>query len=132
MADPTDVGATEEPGRDGDATDGGFDVPIRGVGIDNEARCRHYRTDRDVVAIALPCCEAFYPCIECHEALADHEPARWPPARFDERAVLCGRCGARLSIATYLDCDHRCPRCDGAFNPGCRHHRERYFAIDYS
>ncbi|EMA55518.1 MULTISPECIES: CHY zinc finger protein [Halococcus] len=115
----------------GDTTDDhALDVPLRGVEVDPETRCRHYRTDRDVVAIALPCCETFYPCIECHEVLADHETSRWPQARFDERAVLCGRCGARLSITAYLDCDHRCPECDGAFNPGCQHHWDRYFAVE--
>ena len=130
MSDRTDTGVAEEPGGADNATDDRFDVPLRGIEVDDETRCRHYRTERDVVAIALPCCETFYPCTECHGALVDHEASRWPPSRFDEQAVLCGRCDARLSIAAYLDCEHRCPECDGAFNPGCQHHWDRYFAIE--
>ena len=124
MVDRTDAGDSAA------ADDHAFGVPLRGIEVDDETRCRHYRTERDVVAIALPCCETFYPCIECHQALADHEVSRWPRARFDERAVLCGRCDARLSIAAYLDCEHRCPDCGGAFNPGCHHHWDRYFAVE--
>ena len=130
MSDRTDTGVAEEPGGADNATDDRFDVPLRGIEVDDETRCRHYRTERDVVAIALPCCETFYPCIECHQALADHEVSRWPRARFDEPAVLCGRCDARFSITAYLDCEHRCPGCGGAFNPGCHHHWDRYFAVE--
>jgi uncharacterized CHY-type Zn-finger protein len=31
---------------------------VRGVDVD-ESRCAHYGTERDVVAIRLPCCDTF-------------------------------------------------------------------------
>jgi uncharacterized CHY-type Zn-finger protein len=111
-------------------TDGRFDVPLRGVGVDSGTRCRHYHTERDVIAIAFPCCETFFPCFECHETCCEHEPARWPPDRFDERAILCGACGTVLTVEAYLASEHRCPNCSVEFNPGCANHWNRYFRIE--
>lgn len=106
-----------------------FSVPLRGVAVDAETRCDHYDSDRDVVAIRFACCDCYYPCFRCHEAVTDHEPERIPPDRFDRPAVLCGSCGAALSVDAYLDCDDGCPECGAGFNPGCRRHRNRYFAV---
>jgi uncharacterized CHY-type Zn-finger protein len=111
-------------------TDGRFDVPLRGVAVDSETRCAHYLTERDVIAIAFPCCGTFYPCFECHETCCEQQPRRWPPDRFDERAILCGVCREVLTIETYLASEHRCPNCEAAFNPGCANHWDRYFRIE--
>lgn len=101
--------------------------PVRGVDVDPETRCAHYHTRRDVVALAFPCCEPFYPCFECHEAVADHPAERWPAGSDDERAVLCGACGRDLAIREYVTGDLACPDCGAPFNPGCRNHFDRYF-----
>lgn len=102
-------------------------IPIHGVDVDPKTRCRHYASDRDVVAIRFACCSRYYPCFECHEAVADHEAARWGPGDGGHEAVLCGVCGHQLPISSYLDGDDQCPSCDAAFNPGCRAHYHRYF-----
>jgi uncharacterized CHY-type Zn-finger protein len=107
-----------------------FDVSLRGVDVDAETRCAHYDTELDVVALRFPCCDSYYPCFRCHEAVTDHEPVRVPLEQFDEPAVLCGVCGSTLSVRAYLDCDDRCPECGASFNPGCRRHRDRYFAVE--
>jgi uncharacterized CHY-type Zn-finger protein len=78
-------------------------VSVRGVEVDAETRCAHYDTARDVVAIRFPCCDVFYSCLDCHAAVADHPPDRWPRDRLDEPAVLCGACGSHLAATTYLD-----------------------------
>ena len=98
--------------------------------VDPETRCGHYAGPTDVIAIEFKCCDTFYPCIDCHRALVDHEPVVWPVAERDEPAVLCGVCGARLSIAVYLKGDSSCPRCGAAFNPGCKLHHHLYFETD--
>jgi len=103
---------------------------VRGIAVDEQTRCAHYHTDRDVIAIKFACCEAYYPCFRCHDACADHETERWPREAFEEPAVLCGVCGTELSVAEYLDCEHACPNCAISFNPGCRRHADRYFAIE--
>lgn len=111
---------------------------VRGVGVGPETRCRHYDSERDVIAIRFPCCGTFYPCYECHLAAADHEPERWGEVSAapegavgeDANAVLCGSCGSVLTVAEYLDCDDRCPNCRAAFNPGCRRHYDRYFTSE--
>lgn len=112
-----------------DGADARFDVSFRGVGVDSETRCAHYRSGTDVIAIESPCCNVFYPCFECHEACCEHDAERWPPDRFDERAILCGVCRAVLPIEAYLRAEHRCPNCNAAFNPGCVSHWKRYFAV---
>jgi uncharacterized CHY-type Zn-finger protein len=130
-------------------------VPLAGVAVDDETRCAHYHGDRDVVAMRFACCDRYYPCAGCHEAVTDHTPERLPPDRFDEPAVLCGVCGTRLSVREYRAvltdgeadgsededageggagsgrgvADPRCPDCGAGFNPGCLAHLDRYFAI---
>lgn len=103
-------------------------LTVHGVDVGPETRCAHYATERDVVAIKFRCCGVYHPCHECHEAAADHRAAVWPEAEFDEHAVLCGVCGAELRIVDYLADGSSCPACGAAFNPGCRAHRDRYFA----
>ncbi|MFT4889742.1 MAG: putative CHY-type Zn-finger protein [Halobacteriales archaeon] len=106
------------------------DVDVSGVDLDGEARCGHYDTERDVVAIRFRCCDEFFACIRCHEALADHDPSVWPREAFDEDAILCGACGTTLSIETYLAADDACPACGAPFNPGCAAHHHHYFDVD--
>ncbi|MFD1562125.1 CHY zinc finger protein [Haloarchaeobius amylolyticus] len=101
--------------------------PVRGVDVDQETRCAHYHTDRDVVAFRFACCEHYYPCFRCHEERADHETVPWPRDRFDEPSVLCGVCETELTVPEYLAADYRCPACDAAFNPGCANHAALYF-----
>ncbi|QPV64406.1 hypothetical protein I7X12_07275 [Halosimplex litoreum] len=110
-------------------TDDRFAAPIRGAAIDAETRCGHYDDAVDVVAIRFSCCDCYYPCFRCHDAVTDHDAERISRDAFDEPSVLCGVCGATLSVRAYLDCEDTCPACDAAFNPGCRRHRDRYFAV---
>jgi uncharacterized CHY-type Zn-finger protein len=111
-------------------------VPVRGLAVDARTQCAHYATERDVVAFAFPCCETpdqsgrvFYPCRRCHDALVEHPTATWDRSNFDERAVLCGACGTRLTVDAYLDCESACPACGAAFNPGCVAHRSLYVGV---
>lgn len=98
---------------------------VRGVDVDEETRCEHYHDSVDVIAIRFPCCDTYYPCFECHEAVADHAPERIDSP--DAPAVLCGVCGEELTAAEYLAGDDECPDCGAAFNPGCRTHYHLYF-----
>lgn len=109
----------------GNATPGS----VRGVDVDHETRCRHYGSDRDVIAVRFPCCGEYYACHACHAAVADHEAERWPADARGARAVLCGVCGSELTIAAYLGSGNACPDCGAAFNPGCANHYGRYFAV---
>lgn len=100
--------------------------PVRGLDVDGESRCRHYASPLDVIAIKFPCCNTYYPCYRCHEAVAEHTAERWPPERLEEPAVLCGACGTTLSIQTYTGAT-TCPACEAAFNPACTDHYHHYF-----
>lgn len=101
---------------------------VRGIGLDAQTRCAHYDSPRDIVAIKMRCCGAYFACKDCHDALCDHSLQSWPREERKERAVLCGACGSELTIAHYLESSDRCPECGAPFNPGCRKHRDVYFS----
>lgn len=103
---------------------------VRGLDLDPNTRCAHWRSELDIIAIRMRCCGVYYACRECHDALADHPARVWAASEFGERAILCGACGHQLTIREYLGCGSRCPRCEARFNPGCHKHRHLYFAAD--
>ena len=103
---------------------------VVGVDLDPASRCAHWHGAWDVVALQFACCGRWYACRACHDACADHSAAVWPIADRDVRAVLCGACGHRLTIAEYLACEAACPECAAAFNPGCAGHYPLYFEMD--
>jgi uncharacterized CHY-type Zn-finger protein len=102
-------------------------VPVVGIDLDGETRCAHWHSALDIVAIRMKCCGIYYACKDCHTVLADHPAEVWPRTDWNDKAVLCGACGAELSIHEYLACGSRCPRCGAGFNPGCRLHHRFYF-----
>jgi len=108
-------------------TDDRFPVPVRGVAVDGETRCRHWHDEADVVALRFCCCDTYYPCAACHGETTAHDTDRLPRHRFGEPAVLCGVCRNTLSVETYLGSGDNCPACEAPFNPGCRNHHHLYF-----
>ena len=102
---------------------------VRGIDLDAETRCAHYKTPRDILAIKMKCCGVYYACKDCHEALAGHASEVWPRGEWNELAVLCGACGHEMSIAQYMGSGYACPACGADFNPGCRNHYHFYFAM---
>jgi uncharacterized CHY-type Zn-finger protein len=104
------------------------ETEVRGIDLDAQTRCTHYRTVLDIIAIKMKCCGVYYACKDCHETLADHPIEVWPRSEWTERAVLCGACGYQMSIEQYMASDYKCPACNVAFNPGCRRHSQFYFA----
>ena len=102
-------------------------VKVKGTNVDHQTRCAHYRKPIDIIAIKFKCCGDWFPCFECHRENADHPPEVWARSEFGAKAVLCGSCGHQLTVSEYLGCDSVCPRCEGAFNPGCANHYHLYF-----
>lgn len=103
---------------------------VRGLDLDEQTRCLHYHGLTDIIAIRMKCCSAYYACKDCHIALADHPIDVWPKGEWDARAILCGACGAELTIREYMNSGNRCPTCNGPFNPGCRSHYHFYFETE--
>ena len=101
---------------------------VHGVNVRANTGCAHHHSPLDIVAIRFKCCNEYYSCFACHEALADHPRTLWLPSEYHEEAVLCGDCGHRLTISEYIGCESRCPRCLALFNPGCVDHRHLYFS----
>lgn len=102
---------------------------ITGLNVDAETRCVHYQDARDIIAIKFKCCAEWFPCYECHEALAGHAAQVWSKEECDVRAVLCGACGYQLTVSEYFGCGSVCPRCHRQFNPGCARHYDLYFEV---
>jgi uncharacterized CHY-type Zn-finger protein/L-amino acid N-acyltransferase YncA len=100
---------------------------VHGVDLDAQTRCAHWHSKLDIIAIKMKCCDTYYACKDCHDALAGHDAVVWPRAEWNEKAVLCGACGAELSVREYLGCGNVCPNCGAGFNPGCRNHYHFYF-----
>lgn len=105
---------------------------VYGLPIDPQTRCIHWSSALDIVALSHPCCGRFYPCAECHDAVAGHERTTWPMGT-GERCVLCGVCGYTMTAGEYLSTGEQggkkgCPRCGAGFNPRCGLHREKYFS----
>jgi uncharacterized CHY-type Zn-finger protein len=101
---------------------------VRGVNLDSETRCEHYHGPTDIIAIKMKCCGTYYACKDCHEAMADHAIEVWPESQWDEKAIMCGSCGAELTIRQYMQCGYQCVECKARFNPGCQNHYHYYFA----
>ncbi|WP_456272252.1 CHY zinc finger protein [Bacillus sp. AK031] len=102
---------------------------VKGVEVDPQTRCRHYHSDRDIIAIKFKCCNTYYPCHLCHQETAGHPAEVWEKEQRSEKAVLCGACGNELSINEYMMCHSQCPNCSAAFNPGCELHYDLYFKV---
>ncbi|KIL52076.1 CHY zinc finger protein [Jeotgalibacillus soli] len=104
-------------------------IEVYGPVIDDETRCTHYHSVKDIIAIKFYCCKNYFPCVECHKEDGCGKYAVWPMKEFHEKAILCGSCGSELSIDEYLNCQSTCPQCEAAFNPGCSLHKHFYFEV---
>ncbi|MGB7999500.1 MAG: CHY zinc finger protein [Anaerobacillus sp.] len=102
---------------------------IRGKLTDDETRCEHYHSEQDIIAIKFYCCRTYYSCISCHLETANHPVRVWPVDKFNEEAILCGKCKTELTIREYLSSNRSCPCCHAAFNDGCKLHHHLYFEM---
>ena len=102
---------------------------VRGVDVDSRTRCAHYSKPVDIIAIRMKCCGIYYACKDCHIALTDHEIVVWSRKEWDQQAILCGACGAELTINSYMACGHHCPLCNAEFNQACRNPYHYYFGL---
>ncbi|MFY9178835.1 MAG: CHY zinc finger protein [Venatoribacter sp.] len=102
---------------------------VQGQVIDDQTRCSHYHSAKDIIAMQFYCCGHWYPCYQCHNASTNHSIVPWPKKLFSQRAVLCGNCKTTLSISEYLASNH-CPHCQAQFNEGCSKHHAIYFAVE--
>jgi uncharacterized CHY-type Zn-finger protein len=106
-----------------------FPPDVRGVNLDSQNRCEHYRGPGDIVAIKMKCSEVYYACRDCHIALAGHLPEVWVQSEWDEKAILCGACNTKLTICESMQSSSSCPACRAPFNPRCRNHYDLYFDV---
>jgi uncharacterized CHY-type Zn-finger protein len=101
-------------------------ITVKGS-IDGKTRCKHYHSEKDIIAVKLNCCGQYYGCYYCHAESTDHPAQVWPRSEWNSKAVLCGNCSSELTIEAYLNCNYECPVCTASFNPGCKNHYHLYF-----
>lgn len=102
-------------------------IEVKGVNVDHHTRCKHYSTERDIIAIKFKCCNTYYPCYQCHNETTNHPTEIWSKAEKHTKAILCGCCGKELTIDEYIESESTCPNCNASFNPGCENHYHLYF-----
>lgn len=103
---------------------------VFGLHLDSESRCIHYHSDKDVVSILFKCCNKWYACCNCHDALENHPIKKWEPCEFKRLAIQCGKCFCQIKIESYLEGENRCPSCKAHFNPKCKEHWDIYFDLE--
>lgn len=103
---------------------------VHGVDVDDMTRCRHYAGPSDIIAMRFRCCDGYYSCHQCHEALAHHVATRWKRSEYGAKAILCGACGGELTIEQYMASGFLCPACGAMFNAGCKNHYDLYFQLE--
>lgn len=101
-------------------------MKIHGHIIDDQTRCKHYSSEKDIIAIKFKCCNKYYPCYKCHNDLEDHPISVWKKTEFDELAIVCGICKTEQSINHYVKTG-KCSSCKSEFNDGCKSHHQIYF-----
>ena len=102
-------------------------IQVYGDILDEETRCQHYHSERDIIALKCFACQKYYSCFLCHDRYEDYAFLAYPMSRSEDRVVLCGHCRTELTISQYLGCEDACPICTHPFNPGCKKHRSIYF-----
>lgn len=104
------------------------EIEVKGVKVDEEARCLHYHKEIDVIAIQFACCNEFYACYHCHKEEADHSAKRWPKTKWSQKAILCGHCKKTMTIFDYMQ-TNMCPDCKHPLNEKCLGHYPLYFEV---
>ena len=85
---------------------------VRSADVDEETRCAHNGTERDVVAIRFHCCDTYYPCHRCHVTSSTKTPSGGPWGTRGAR-------GAELAIQAYIGVS-ACPDRGIRFNQAVR------------
>lgn len=101
-------------------------IQIFGQTVDQQTRCKHYHTEKDIIAIKFRCCNKYYPCYKCHSECEDHEIELWKESEFDQLAIVCGVCKIEHTIQQYMN-TNKCINCKSSFNTGCKKHYHLYF-----
>ncbi|XBW36752.1 hypothetical protein QEN19_002329 [Hanseniaspora menglaensis] len=108
---------------------------VCGFLIDQETRCKHWHSEKDIIALKFKCCpDKYYPCLSCHKEKNDaaHIVLKYHLEKEkDEKLILCGKCKKELTFQEYQSKigpnTLKCPSCLSHFNPGCKLHYDMYF-----
>lgn len=101
-------------------------MSIKGLLVDDQSRCEHWKSPLDIVALRFRCCDEFYACYSCHQECTNHGVKRYSLKDAKSTTlVICGVCRLQMTFEQYHQLN--CPRCHSPFNPGCKLHYHLYF-----
>ena len=101
-------------------------IQTQGLLVDDESRCVHYHSEKDVVSLQCYECKKYYACYQCHNAMETHLFSPYPLMLSEDRPILCGGCKRTMTFQDYQK-QMACPYCSAPFNPGCKQHYSYYF-----
>lgn len=101
-------------------------IQAQGLLVDDESRCVHYHSEKDIVSLQCYECKKYYACYQCHNAMEKHVFSPYPLKLSKDKPILCGACKRTMTFQEYQK-QIVCPFCSSPFNPGCKLHHSFYF-----
>ncbi|EFA24667.1 CHY zinc finger [Streptococcus sp. M143] len=101
-------------------------IQAHGLLVDDESRCVHYHSVKDIVSLQCYECKKYYACYQCHNSMETHVFSPYPLALTEDQPILCGACKRTMTFQEYQK-QIACPYCSAPFNPGCKQHHSFYF-----
>ena len=101
-------------------------IQAHGLLVDDESRCVHYHSVKDIVSLQCYECRKYYACYQCHNAMEMHVFSPYPLALSEDQPILCGVCKRTMTFQEYQE-QIACSYCSAPFNPGCKQHYSYYF-----
>ncbi len=64
-------------------------IQAQGLLVDDESRCVHYHSEKDIVSLQCYECKKYYACYQCHNTMETHVflPIPWRFLRIDQSYV---------------------------------------------
>lgn len=96
-------------------------IQAQGLLVDDEGRCIHYHSEKDIVSLQCYECKKYYAC-----SIETHVFSPYPLALSEDRPILCGVCKRTMTFQEYQK-QMTCPYRSAPFNPDCKQHYSYYF-----
>jgi len=82
-------------------------IQAQGLLVDDESRCVHYHSEKDIVSPQCYECKKHYACYQCHNAMEKHVFSPYPLALSEDQPILCGICKRTMTFQKYKNIKNR-------------------------
>ena len=92
-------------------------IQVYGDILDEETRCQHYHSERDIIAKCFAC-QKYYPCFLCHDRYEDHASSGLSCESLRRSSSPLWPLQDRVDyFSVHLGCEDACPSVLILFNP---------------